>query len=44
LISVKRGFHQEEWRELAVQAGIPGAEVWLYYGTRVVLQARKQGH
>jgi 2-polyprenyl-3-methyl-5-hydroxy-6-metoxy-1,4-benzoquinol methylase len=41
LISVKRGFHQGEWRELAARAGIPKASVWLYYGTRIVLQARK---
>jgi 2-polyprenyl-3-methyl-5-hydroxy-6-metoxy-1,4-benzoquinol methylase len=43
LISVKRGFHQQEWRELAARAGIPHAGVWLYYGTRMVLQARKNG-
>jgi len=42
LISVKRGFHRAEWRELAAQAEISGAEVWLYYGTRLVLQARKK--
>jgi len=43
LISVQRGFRCAEWRDLAAQAGIPGAEVWLYYGTRLVLQARKPG-
>lgn len=44
LISVRRGFHREEWLDLAAEAGLPGAEVWHYYGTRLVLQARKQGH
>lgn len=41
LISVRRGFRRHEWRELAARAEIPGARVWLYYGTRIVLQARK---
>ncbi len=41
LISVKRGFRLGEWRELASRAEIPQARVWLYYGTRIVLQARK---
>lgn len=41
LISVKRGFRLGEWRELASRAEIPQAKVWLYYGTRIVLQARK---
>jgi SAM-dependent methyltransferase len=41
LISVKRGFRRREWRELAARAEIPNAKVWLYYGTRIVLQARK---
>jgi SAM-dependent methyltransferase len=41
LISVKRGFHLREWQELAARAEIPNARVWLYYGTRIVLQARK---
>lgn len=43
LISIKRGFRRNEWRALAAQAGIPKAKVWLYYGTRIVLQARKAG-
>lgn len=43
LISVKRGFRRREWRELAARAGISDARVWLYYGTRIVLQARKGG-
>jgi SAM-dependent methyltransferase len=42
LISVKRGFRLREWRELAARAEIPDAKVWLYYGTRIVLQARKK--
>lgn len=42
LISVKRGFRLREWRELAARAEIPNAEVWLYFGTRIVLQARKK--
>lgn len=41
LISVERGFRRAEWRELAAQAGISEARVSLYYGTRIVLQARK---
>ena len=41
LISVKRGFRRREWRELARRAEIPNAKVWLYCGTRIVLQARK---
>jgi len=41
LISVKRGFRRREWRELAARAEISNAKVWLYYGTRIVLQARK---
>lgn len=41
LISVKRGFRRREWRELAARAEISNARVWLYYGTRIVLQARK---
>ncbi len=41
LLSVKRGFRRQEWNQLARRAEIPGARVWLYYGTRIVLQARK---
>jgi SAM-dependent methyltransferase len=41
LISVRRGFRRGEWRELAARAEIPEAKIWLYYGTRIVLQARK---
>jgi SAM-dependent methyltransferase len=42
LISVRRGFRRGEWRALAERAEIPGADVWRYHGTRVVLQARKK--
>ena len=42
LISVQRGFRLDEWRALAARAEIPGAEVWRYHGTRIVLQARKK--
>lgn len=42
LISVRRGFRQNEWRGLAARAGIPGANVWRYHGTRIILQARKK--
>jgi 2-polyprenyl-3-methyl-5-hydroxy-6-metoxy-1,4-benzoquinol methylase len=41
LISVKRGFRRREWRKLVARAKIPDAKVRLYYGTRIVLQARK---
>jgi 2-polyprenyl-3-methyl-5-hydroxy-6-metoxy-1,4-benzoquinol methylase len=41
LTSVRRGFQIDELRSLAQQAGLDGAHVWLYYGTRIILQARK---
>jgi SAM-dependent methyltransferase len=41
LISVRRGFRLDEWRELAGRAEIPAAKIWRYHGTRIVLQARK---
>lgn len=41
LISVKRGFRCSEWRSLAAQAELRNARVWVFYGTRIVLQARK---
>lgn len=40
-ISVRRGFHLDEWRRHAAAAGIPTARVWLYAGTRIMLAARK---
>ena len=42
LVSVRRAFRVTEWRQFAQQAGIPGAEVSLYAGARVLLKARKQ--
>ena len=41
LLSVKRGFRVGELRAFAKQAGIPGAHVWLYYGSRVILESKK---
>ena len=41
LLSVRRGWRVGEWRELARRAGLPKPRVWLYYGSRVILQARK---
>jgi 2-polyprenyl-3-methyl-5-hydroxy-6-metoxy-1,4-benzoquinol methylase len=41
LLSVRRGFRIGELRSLAHQAGIPDARVWLYYGSRVILEATK---
>jgi SAM-dependent methyltransferase len=41
LLSVKRGFRTGELRELALQAKIHRASVSLYFGTRVILQAKK---
>ena len=42
LISVRRGFRRDEWCKLADRAGIPGANIWRYHGTRIILQARKK--
>jgi hypothetical protein len=41
-ISVRRGFCVREWREMAQQAELAGAKVWLFFGTCVVLEARKE--
>jgi SAM-dependent methyltransferase len=41
LISVRRGFRRREWQTLAALADIPSPKVGLYYGTRIVLQARR---
>lgn len=41
VISVRRGFRLDEWRRQAEQAGIPGAQVWLYAATRIMLSAQK---
>lgn len=39
--SVRRGWRVGEWERLAREAAIPSPRVWLYYGSRVMLQARK---
>jgi ubiquinone/menaquinone biosynthesis C-methylase UbiE len=41
LLSVKRGWRVFELAELARKAGLNGARTSLYFGSRVVLQARK---
>lgn len=41
MLSVQRGFRVNEWQTLARQAGILDARVWVYYGARIMLQARK---
>lgn len=43
LISVRKGFRLPEWRALAAQADINNARVWLYAGTRIMLEACKPG-
>jgi 2-polyprenyl-3-methyl-5-hydroxy-6-metoxy-1,4-benzoquinol methylase len=43
VISVQRGWRLAEWRQLAALAGIPNARISLYYGSRIFLQARKNG-
>ena len=42
LTSVRRGFRLPEWKALAREAGIREAKVWLYFGTRIILQSKKQ--
>jgi hypothetical protein len=41
MLSVRRGWRVREWNDLASKAGIPEPKVWLYYGSRIVLQARR---
>ncbi len=41
LISVKRGFRVRELEALARRAGVPGARVSIYFGSRLLLQAIK---
>ncbi len=41
LVSVRRGFRLKEWRQYAHAAGIIGANVFLYLGTRIILHAAK---
>ena len=42
LVSVRRSWRVKEWRALATRAEIPNPRVWLYYGSRVILEARKK--
>lgn len=42
LLSVKRGFLLPELQAFARQAGIPNAKIQLYYGTRIIIQAKKE--
>ncbi len=41
LLSIKRGFRSDDWRELANRAGLKDAKVWMHYGARVMLAAQK---
>jgi len=41
LLSVRKSWRAEEWRQLADQAGLRSATVTNYFGTRVILTARK---
>jgi hypothetical protein len=41
VISIQRGWRVQEWRRLAHLAGIPNAKTWLYFGSRIILQAKK---
>ncbi len=41
LISVRRAFRVPEWKALAARAEVAGTHIWLYAGTRLMLQARR---
>jgi 2-polyprenyl-3-methyl-5-hydroxy-6-metoxy-1,4-benzoquinol methylase len=41
LLSIKRGFRVREIQRLVEKAEIPGTQVWLYYGSRVIVEAKK---
>ena len=41
-LSVARSFRVREWRALAERAGIPGADVSVYFGSRILLKARRR--
>jgi SAM-dependent methyltransferase len=41
-LSVLRSWRVREWRSFAARAGIPKSRIWLYYGSRVMLLARKK--
>jgi SAM-dependent methyltransferase len=42
VLSVRRSWRIHEWKALAAAAQIPHAHVWLYLGSRLILQARKR--
>ena len=42
LLSVRRGWRVNEWRDLAAAAKIPQAEVWLEHGARITLLAQRR--
>ncbi len=42
VISIRRGFRVGEWRRWATEAGIPEAQVRLYFGSRILMDARKR--
>ena len=44
VISIKRGWRIHEWKRLAWQAGISNSKAWLYFGSRIILQAKKPSH
>src|SRR6185503_15370286 len=41
LLSIRRSFRRRELQLLANEAGIPNARASLYYGSRVILQAKR---
>ena len=41
LLSVRRGWRKPEWETLAKRAGIPRPEITSYFGSRIILRARK---
>ena len=42
LLSIRRGWRVLEWRRLAMEAGMDDANVWLDWGTRIILQATRR--
>jgi hypothetical protein len=42
VISILRGWRVPEWQRFAAAVGIPEAKVWLYFGSRIILRARKR--
>jgi hypothetical protein len=44
LLSVARGFRVSEWQALAGRAGIGQLHITLYFGSRILLRARKPQH